>query len=627
MRNILAIGLFIIGCLFVVSCQEEDTSLQGKMGYLRLDVAAVSSTNTKSAVPENYNPKQLHVEIKDASGNIVKHTDNFDLEWKGEKMMLSPGNYTIAASSNGFDGNASGEGIPYYTGSTTVTIPADGSLVSASIVCRLANVKVTFRFDTSVLSVFKSLAMEVVSSVSGVSSQSATCSSTERVVYFPVGDLTVRTAVTNMAGTTFPALEKTITGVKARDHYILNCKLGDSGNSGITVEADDSEKEYTYTIKVPTVASTRLGAETPAVLWSRFAHLEGSILSKSESFVPDPNAMRFEWKKKDDANWNTLASTQEGENYKAILTGLEPGTVYTYRLVYNKESDRYASDEVMFTTENATVLYNGGFEDWFERTNPGQGLVGTTTTKTWFATSEEEYNKVGIYWDSSNQGTTMGLGGTVNINPTQPNSEKKHSGSTSAELKSQYKVKFAAASLYTGSFGGLVGMDGAKIDFGRPFTARPTQLTGWFQYTPVPINNVGKNQPANTVKEGDTDLWSAYIVLTNGTYQLNNTDMAGTSKDFASILRNGKDASGFDVIAYGVLPDAECVASSKWKQFTIDLTYRNLVEKPTHIIIVFSSSKYGDYFTGGSTDDGGSTLYLDDLEFIYGDSPKLLGAE
>ena len=39
MRNILAIGLFIIACLFVVSCKEEDTSLQGKMGYFRLDVA------------------------------------------------------------------------------------------------------------------------------------------------------------------------------------------------------------------------------------------------------------------------------------------------------------------------------------------------------------------------------------------------------------------------------------------------------------------------------------------------------------------------------------------------------------------------------------------------------------
>ena len=588
-------------CL-LMACQEEDTSLQGKMGYLRLDVAAVSSTNTKSAVPENYNPKQLHVEIEDASGNIVKRTDNFDLEWKGKEMMLSPGNYTIAASSNGFDGNASGEGIPYYMGSTTVTIPADGSSVSASIVCRLANVKVTFRFDTSVLSVVKSLAMEVVSSGSGVLPQSATCSPTERVVYFPVGDLTVRTAVTNMAGTTFPALEKPITGVKASDHYILNCKLGDSGNGGITVEADDSEKEYTYTFEVPTVASTQLGAETPAVLWSRFAHLEGSILSKSESFVLDPSAMRFEWKKKDDANWNTLASTQEGENYKAILTGLQPETAYMYRLVYSKGSDQYASDEVMFKTESATPLPYGDME-------------------TWVADGKISYlGAVKDFWDSSNPGGATYIGSN-----TFGDTETVHTGGMSAQLASKWAVlKFAAASLYVGQFVSLVGTKGAKIDFGRPFTSRPTQLKGWFQYKGGNINRVSgiTSIPGTPVAKDDPDLWSAYIVLTNGTYRLDNTDMTGTSKDFASILRTGKDASGFDVIAYGVLPDAECVTSSEWKQFSIDLTYRNLVEKPTHIIIVFSSSKYGDYFVGCDS----SVLYLDDLELIYGDSPKLLGS-
>lgn len=70
------------------------------------------------------------------------------------------------------------------------------------------------------------------------------------------------------------------------------------------------------------------------------------------------------------------------------------------------------------------------------------------------------------------------------------------------------------------------------------------------------------------------------------------------------------------VVAYGALPDSEC-GNTDWKQFRIDLVYRNLTRKPTHIIIVISSSKYGDYFTGGV----GSTLYLDDLELIYGDNP------
>ena len=91
-------------------------------------------------------------------------------------------------------------------------------------------------------------------------------------------------------------------------------------------------------------------------------------------------------------------------------------------------------------------------------------------------------------------------------------------------MKSQYASafgigKFAAASLYAGSFVELVGTNGAKINFGQPFTARPTQLTGWYQFSTGEIDYCGSNQPANTVKKGDTDLWSAYVVLTTGTYE------------------------------------------------------------------------------------------------------------
>ena len=72
------------------------------------------------------------------------------------------------------------------------------------------------------------------------------------------------------------------------------------------------------------------------------------------------------------------------------------------------------------------------------------------------------------------------------------------------------------------------------------------------------------------------------------------------------------------VVAYGILPDAECVPSAEWKRFSIDLVYKNLKVKPTHIIIVISSSKYGDNFTGSTK----SLLYLDDLELVYGDNPQ-----
>jgi hypothetical protein len=56
----------------------------------------------------------------------------------------------------------------------------------------------------------------------------------------------------------------------------------------------------------------------------------------------------------------------------------------------------------------------------------------------------------------------------------------------------------------------------------------------------------------------------------------------------------------------------------EWKEVNIPLVYRTLDKKPTHLLIVFSSSKYGDYFHGGTN----STLYLDDFSFEYGDEPE-----
>lgn len=188
-------------------------------------------------------------------------------------------------------------------------------------------------------------------------------------------------------------------------------------------------------------------------------------------------------------------------------------------------------------------------------------------------------------------------------------------GGQSAELKSQYASafgigKFAAASLYAGKFNSLVGTNGAKIDFGQPFTSRPTQLHGFFQYTAGVIDYKGDSTPADLgiVKDKTLDQCAVYIALTTKAYQVNNTDLS-TFIDF------NNDPG---IVAYGELPASDCVSTNgAWKEFAIDLKYHSLTTKPTHIIVVCSSSKYGDYFTGSTN----SVMYVDDLELIYGDSP------
>jgi hypothetical protein len=276
-------------------------------------------------------------------------------------------------------------------------------------------------------------------------------------------------------------------------------------------------------------------------------------------------------------------------------------------MIYEANDVDIENDSKTFTTDVAVSLPNGNMDDWYKK------------SKVWYAVAEADYAN-NLFWDSGNKGTSV-----ASINATQYSETVVHTANgKSAELASTNVSvailgidKFAAGSLYAGSFGETVGTSGAKINFGRPFTGRPTNMKGWYQYNSGVIDYVGSNQPANTVSKGDQDMWSAYIVLTTGTYQLDNTNMESTSKDFPTLLQDDNDDF---VVAYGALSDDFCRKTvTNWTEFNVELTYKNLTAKPTHAIIVFSSSKYGDYFTGSTS----SVLYLDDLELVYGDSPKV----
>ena len=92
---------------------------------------------------------------------------------------------------------------------------------------------------------------------------------------------------------------------------------------------------------------------------------------------------------------------------------------------------------------------------------------------------------------------------------------------------------------------------------------------------------------------------------------------------FISLLQTNKlqlinkgiyfDPNSSAVIAYGSISDEESKGADSFKEFTVDLEYKDLKRIPKYIIVVASSSKYGDYMEGGK----GSTMWLDDLELVY----------
>lgn len=588
MNRIISIFSIVLVC-FLFSCRNEER-IEGAVGYLRLTVGESNSTNSRSEVPEDYQPKQIAVQILDSKNQVVEETDDWEY-WKGKSLTLKVGKYIIKAASNGFDGKASGFDIPYYTGADTVVIQ-EGEELNRKLVCTLANVKVTVKFDAEFVSKFKSVEAQVGDTLGTYTPVTFTATET-RSAYFPVTSLYSEITVVNNNGVQ-NKLKNKFTDVKARDHYILNYKLAESGKGNVTVTVDPSTNKYEYTFTVSPIATNQ--ATLDANPWSTFAWVETSGITLADGVTLNPEQVRFEYKEQDADAWLSVAGIQDGENYTAKITGLKPATTYTYRMV---SGDIFESAPSVFTTEAATALYNGNFDSWYK------------PDKTWYAVAESDFTS-GSFWDSSNPGTTQGAGALVNINPTQGNSSIVHTpGGKSAELKSQNKVKFAAASLYAGSFGGLVGLSGAKINFGQPFISRPTALHGWFQYAPKSIGYVGDNQPSGTVSKGDPDICSIYIALATKTYTIDNTDTS-------TFIQFETDD---DIIAYGELPANQCVdTGGQWKEFTIDLKYKTL-ECPAdmYILLVTSASKYGDYFTGGD----GSTLYLDDFELVYGDTPVM----
>lgn len=599
MKKIQYILTFLFVALFAVSC-SQDMELEGEQGYLTLRVNSLVSTNeggTRAAAPEDYAPRTLHVEIVDQSGKVVKSTDDFanDKNFQGN-IKMKVGTYTIVAHSANWDGNGSGFDTPYYYGSTTVKVLSQ-SLVTASVTCTQANVKLTVNYDDVFASSFKSAVTTVTSAVSGIDPLQFVMNETTKSGYIPVGNFDAKLDVVNYSDVS-NTLTRKFENVKAREHYILNFKLaqdgylGDGTGAGVKVEVDESTNTYTYTFEVPRKSAISLVTRA-ANAWSTFAMLSASVTAKTQSF--DNAGLTMEWRVAGATDWNVIPydalTIDAQDNVTTTLKGLTPNTSYEYRLRYINGDADVVCEPVAFTTEQQIALYNGGFENW------------------WMDGKVAYANEQGVsFWDTSNKGAAS-FGGSNTTETTD--AAYVHGGSKAARLESKYIViKFAAASLYTGSFIELVGTKGAKLNWGVPFASRPTALKGYMQYEPASVNRTSTSAPAEAPASGEPDQCGMYCALLSEALLVDNTDMS-TFPDWENDSR---------VIAYGSLPlDQNVHSNGAWKEVNIPLVYNNINKKPTHLLVVFSASKYGDYFHGGE----GSVLYVDDFSLEYGDTPAV----
>ena len=369
------------------------------------------------------------------------------------------------------------------------------------------------------------------------------------------------------------------------------------------LQVDDSTNDvYDNIIFVP--VSTGISATSKFDIWAGHFTARADV----DEGEYEASSVAFEYRTADGADWTRVAATRESEgSYSALISGLAPETEYAYRLVVKpsgSDVEEYMDAPSTVTTEAAPQAPNSGFE---VTSNDESGNYPS-----FYDPASSDPSLQSKWWCSGNAGSTM-IGSNYRI--CYPDTGDYKEGSQSACLSSRYVVvKFAAGNLFSGHFGTTIGTSGGTVYFGRPFTARPTAMRLWVKYSSGPINRI--DGTPDGVHKGDYDKASLKIALGNWDYKkyggdpdspiLVNTTDTNTFVDFST------DAS---TIAYGekiITSDAEN-STNVWGQVTIPLNYTNTTKYPSHIVISFAASMYGDYFTGCDS----SLLWVDGLELLY----------
>jgi hypothetical protein len=352
---------------------------------------------------------------------------------------------------------------------------------------------------------------------------------------------------------------------------------------------DTKGKTYSETFKINigevSGPTGRINTPARADIWATHVALSTGKISNYDGTT----VVEFAYRANSTGDWTKVtAAIGIGETCSTQLTGLTPATTYQATLFID---GKQMGAGITFTTETALVLENGSFEGWQKPAKP------------WLVYAEGATQ----YWDTGNHGsTTLSAEGSI----TTPNDDIRpgSTGVKSANLQSTFVGimgigKFAAGNLFYGVYAGTSGTNG-KVDFGQPFTSRPTALHGWYKVRPGTVTHTSSGAP---VGKGDPDQSQIVVALTDwtGRHQVNTGDKT-------TFLDYDTDPG---VIAYGDLTRTagDGGTMEEWIEFTIPLTYRSTTRIPTYLVVSISSSRYGDYFTG-STD---SWMRVDDFELIY----------
>lgn len=623
-----------IGAMTLMSCSKtefkENTCDKG-FGMLNMDMNMSALTKAAMTTDELENTAKVNIYNADFSGMVRSYTYSS----MPSPFYLAAGEYRVdvlAGESVKENPSVASWEQKSYKGSKKFSIVA-GQVNDVQVEATIDNAVTDITFDQTVVDNFLSgytFTIALDHDPEGTKLvYDASKSGAEG--YFIVSGLVEPSFVWTFTGTVAKGSKKitktgTISDVKPGRLYTMNLKYTiKDGDFVFELVVDDSTVNIADNIVFEPV-STGLALQSQYEVWATKATVHADVDETENAGKPVQFAYRAgsgEWMFAD-----AVKNETSNGNYHLEIKNLTPSTEYTYKLVVGGED---AGDPATFTTEAAPNLPNASFEYV-------SLVTGTEYYKFYDPNCGVDEGKT-MFWGSGNGEGPDGTNGSANLGYiiTQVDKNDKKDGTQSVKLvNSEAAGLLTAGNIFAGQFRQINGMEGGVVDFGRPWTSRPSALKFWAKYTTGKIDtNADKIPSSEGLSSKDYDRAQIKIAIGNWNFR----DYNGASKitpvgvdtgnpstfvdffddrvDKADGKRGGTIANGDLVIyndGYSISRGAKVTATtSGWIEYTIPIHYYNEDVYPETIIISCSASQFGDYFAGYK----GSTLWLDGFQLIY----------
>ena len=605
--SIIAMGL----ALSAVSCTKQEMAENNGVGMLSVDMNFSDQTRAMTE-GELAATAQVNIYKADYSGLVRSYTySNIP-----SPLYLAADSYRVdvlAGEAVAKNPKTASWDSKSYKGSQPFTITA-GQVTNVKVVANVNNAVTKVSFDSTVEENFNDGYSMTIAL--GENNLVYTSDKSGAEGYFIV------------AGLFEPALTWTFTGTQTKDGstftktgVIENVQPGKLYGLNLKYTIKDGDLEFTLSVDRTTEiiddtiifepVSTGLSASSIYEIWAAHATVHADV----DAAESEGKSVQFAYSS-DNQDWKTVDGINDSEGtWKADLTGLTPSTAYTYKLMIDGVQ---IGDALTFTTEAAPNLPNASFEY--------ASLVSGASYYKFYDPSCGIEDGMTMFWGSGNGEGSEGVNGSASMNIviTYIDTNDKVDGKQSVLAQTGSMAGFlAAGNLFTGQFDGLVGTSGGKVNFGRPWSSRPTALKLWCKYKTDKIDIINNNNLG--VSTSDYDRAQIKVAIGTWDYRtyggtkaspvhVNTTD----ESTFVDFYTDPNTIANGDLIIHNdgyILNKAEKVtaATDTWVEYVIPLTYRNTNAYPTHIVVSCASSQFGDYFTGND----GSQLWLDAFELIY----------